>query len=64
MTGLFCVDTDSVHVSGISNGGMFIYSKAVGELAGSLASIAPVAGAPLRQTLTSRNSQAETLSER
>ena len=43
----WCVDTDQIHMSGASNGGMFIYSKALESLAGTLASVGPVCGAPL-----------------
>ena len=44
----YCIDTDSIHFSGWSNGAMFIYSRALASLSASLASVAPVAGSPLR----------------
>ena len=44
----YCVDMDSLHFSGWSNGAMFIYSRALASLSASLASVAPVAGSPLR----------------
>jgi len=42
----FCVDMNSIHLSGVSNGGMFSY-YAASRLSDILASIAPVAGSPL-----------------
>ena len=45
----WCVDTDHVHMSGASNGGMFIWSRVMERLAGTLASVGPVCSAPLRQ---------------
>ena len=44
----YCIDLDSLHFSGWSNGAMFIYSRALASLSASLASVAPVAGSPLR----------------
>ena len=44
----FCVDLAHLHMSGISNGGMFVYSRALHSLPASLASVGGVASAPLR----------------
>ena len=44
----YCVDTEQIHMSGISNGGMFIWTRALARLSASLASVAPVCGSPLR----------------
>ena len=44
----YCINTESIHFSGWSNGAMFIYSRALASLSASLASVAPVAGSPLR----------------
>lgn len=38
MTSLLCVDTDMIHVTGMSNGGMFIWTRIMERLAGTLAS--------------------------
>jgi poly(3-hydroxybutyrate) depolymerase len=44
----YCVDTERLHLTGISNGGMMVYSLAMDPVLGRRwASIAPVAGAPL-----------------
>jgi poly(3-hydroxybutyrate) depolymerase len=42
----YCLDEDSIHITGISNGGMFSYHVA-SRLNDVVASIAPVAGSPL-----------------
>ena len=34
----FCVDTDRLHVTGVGNGGMFIWSKLMDRMAATLAS--------------------------
>ena len=47
----FCVDTDHVHVSGMSNGGMFIWSRVLERLSASIASVGPVCSAPLRRDI-------------
>ena len=44
----YCVDTESLHLSGASNGGMFLYTRTLPALSASLASLAPVAASPLR----------------
>ena len=44
----YCVDTDHLHLSGASNGGMFLYTRTLPALSASLASLAPVAASPLR----------------
>ena len=44
----YCVDTEHIHMSGISNGGMFIWTRAMESLSASLASVGPVGSAPLR----------------
>ena len=44
----YCVDTDKIHMSGASNGGMFIWTQALAKLSASLASVAPVCSSPLR----------------
>ena len=44
----WCVDTDRLHMSGASNGGMFIWSRVMARLAGTMASVGPVCSAPLR----------------
>ncbi len=46
MSKTYCLDEDSVHLTGISNGGIFSY-YAASRLNGAVASIAPVAGSPL-----------------
>ena len=38
MTSLLCVDTERIHVTGMSNGGMFIWTRIMERLAGTLAS--------------------------
>ena len=38
MTSLLCVDTEMMHVTGMSNGGMFIWTRIMERLAGTLAS--------------------------
>jgi len=43
----WCVDLSSIHMSGVSNGGMYIYSKLVSQLADTVASFGPVSGSPL-----------------
>ena len=42
----YCVEEDSVHLTGISNGGMFVY-YAASRLNDVVASIAPASGSPL-----------------
>ena len=44
----FCIDTDQIHMSGASNGGMFIWTRAFDRMSGSLASVGPVCSSPLR----------------
>lgn len=44
----WCVDTNHLHMSGASNGGMFIWTRAMERLSASLASVGPVCGSPLR----------------
>ena len=44
----YCVDTGKIHMSGASNGGMFIWTQALAKLSASLASVAPVCSSPLR----------------
>ena len=44
----YCVDTNHIHMSGISNGGMFVYSRALPRLAASLGGVGGVASSPLR----------------
>ena len=44
----YCVDTDSIHLSGASNGGMYIYTRTLPTISASLASVGPVAASPLR----------------
>ena len=44
----FCIDTDSIHVSGMSNGGMFIWSRILERMTSTFASVGPVCSAPLR----------------
>ena len=46
--GRFCVDMDQIHMSGASNGGMFIWTRALASWSSELASVAPVCGSPLR----------------
>ena len=48
VTSKFCVDLDSIHMSGNSNGGMFIYTRATEYFSENLASVGPVCSAPLR----------------
>jgi len=48
ITSKYCVDLDSIHMSGESNGGMFIYTRILESFSGALASVGPVCGAPLR----------------
>jgi len=43
----WCVDTNSVHMSGVSNGGMYIYSKLIPQMSDVVASFGPVSGSPL-----------------
>ena len=38
MTSLLCVDTEMMHVTGMSNGGMFIWTRIMERLAGTMAS--------------------------
>ena len=38
MTSLLCVDTEMIHVTGMSNGGMFIWTRIMERLAGTMAS--------------------------
>ena len=45
---LYCVDLRSVHMSGMSNGGMFIWSRILERLTSIFASVGPVCSAPLR----------------
>ena len=44
----FCVDTERVHVTGMSNGGMFIWTRVLARLAGSVAAAGTVCSAPTR----------------
>ena len=44
----FCVDMDSVHMSGASNGGMFLWTRALSRMSGSVGTLAPVCSSPLR----------------
>merc|ERR550539_1362859 len=44
----WCVDTNQLHMSGASNGGMFIWTRAMERLSASLASVGPVCSSPLR----------------
>jgi len=48
VTSSLCVDLDQIHMSGASNGGMFIYTRALPAMAASLASVAPVCSSPMR----------------
>jgi len=48
ITSTFCVDLNHIHMSGASNGGMFIYTRALPALSSSLASVGPVCSSPLR----------------
>jgi len=48
VTAKFCVDLDSIHMSGASNGGMFIYTRALESLSSTLASVGPVCSSPNR----------------
>lgn len=43
----WCVDTNSIHMSGVSNGGMYIYSKLIPQMSNVVASYGPVSGSPL-----------------
>jgi len=43
-----CVDTDQVHVTGYSNGGILIWSKLLERMSGAIASIGTVASSPER----------------
>jgi len=47
LTSLWCIDIDSVHITGASNGGMFIYTRVLAQMAEVFATVAPVCGAPL-----------------
>ena len=47
-TSKFCVDLDSIHMSGNSNGGMLIYTQALQSFSETLASVGPVCSSPLR----------------
>jgi len=42
---MYCIDMDSIHMSGISNGGMFMYYAAA-EMSDIIATIAPISGSP------------------
>ena len=44
----YCVNTDTIHLSGASNGGMFLYTRALPTRSASFASLGPVAASPLR----------------
>ena len=44
----YCVDLSHVHMSGISNGGMFVYTRALHSLSARLAAVGGVAASPLR----------------
>ena len=48
VTSNFCVDLDHIHMSGVSNGGMFIYTRAFAAFTSALASVGPVCGSPMR----------------
>ena len=48
ITSIFCVDLNSIHMSGMSNGGMFMYSRVLESLSAAVASVGPVSGSPLR----------------
>merc|ERR1712002_59296 len=48
VTSKYCVDLDQIHMSGNSNGGMFIYTRALQSLSSTLASVGPVCSSPLR----------------
>jgi len=48
VTNNYCVDLDSLHMSGASNGGMYIWTRAMQAFSGELASVAPVCSSPLR----------------
>ena len=44
----FCVDLNSIHMTGLSNGGMYMYTRVIESLSSTAASIGPVSGSPLR----------------
>jgi len=46
--GKFCVDMDQIHMSGASNGGMFLWTRALAKWSTELASVAPVCSSPAR----------------
>ena len=48
ITSKYWVDLDSIHMSGASNGGMFIYTRALESFSETLASIGPVCSSPMR----------------
>lgn len=48
ITSKLCVDTEQIHVSGNSNGGMFIWSRIMERLAATIASTGTVCSSPLR----------------
>jgi len=48
ITSKLCVDTDQMHVSGMSNGGMFIWTRIMERLAATVASAGTVCSSPLR----------------
>jgi len=48
ITAKLCIDTDQIHVSGMSNGGMFIWTRIMERLAATVASAGTVCSSPLR----------------
>lgn len=48
VTSKFCVDLDHMHMSGASNGGMYIWTRALEAFSSTLASVGPVCSSPLR----------------